>query len=268
LLHEVATRSRFFYARVAVLLAVLVVVVAYAIHDVRSRRARKAWDHTLRIAVVVLKKGAVDDAAVGALRDRTPVLEARLEEELHRYKPGAPKPFSFVVQGPIDAMSAAPAVTSDGVVDLATHAWDLHRWTNDADDRAKLEAAAFDARIYVTAEPPNGKVHMVEGASEQGGRVGVVSIDLDAQAVVVDFALSVIAHELFHTLDATDKYDSAGHASVPDGLAEPELGTSQRFVELMARDRPSGGAYQTLDTIDEIAVGPATAREIGWSEQK
>jgi hypothetical protein len=265
LLHVVAARSRFFYARVAVLLAVLVVVVAYAIHDVSSRRARKTWDHTLRVAVVVLKKGAIDDAAVTALRDRAPALEARLEKEFRRYKPNAPKPFSIVVEGPIDLASAPPAATGDGIVDLASHAWDLHRWTNDADDRAKLVAGAFDSRIYVTAEPPTGKAHMVEGTSEQGGRVGVVTVDLDTQAVVVDFALSVIAHELFHTLDATDKYDANGHASFPDGLAEPELGTSQRFVEIMARDRPDG---HTLDAIDELAVGPATAREIGWSEKK
>ena len=250
----------------AVLLALLVVVVAYAIHAVRSRRARKAWDHTLRVAVIVVRKGNVDDAAVAALRDRAPALEARLEEELHRWRPGAPKPFAFTVVGPLDTPGAAPAATGDGILELASHAWELHRWTNDADARAKIEAAAFDSRIYVTASPPNGKVHMVEGASEQGGRVGVVSIDLDTQAVVVDFALSVIAHELLHTLDATDHYDDAGRAKIPDGLAEPELGTSQRFVEIMTRGRPvSPTEEKTLDSIDELAVGPATAREIGWS---
>jgi hypothetical protein len=44
-----------------VLACALIVVVAYAWHDVSSRRARKSWDHTL------------------ALRARTPALERRLE---------------------------------------------------------------------------------------------------------------------------------------------------------------------------------------------
>jgi hypothetical protein len=262
-----AARSRFFYVRVALLLGVLVVVVAYAFQDVRSRRARKSWDHTLRIAVVVLRKGPLDDAAVDALRDRAPALEAKLESELHRYKPGAPKPFSFTVQGPVDLVKPAP-VAGDGVIDLASHAWNLHRWANEVDSRAKIDAAAFDSRIYVTAQPPTGKVHMVEGASEQGGRVGVVSIDLDTQAVVVDFALSVIAHELLHTLDATDKYGADGRATIPDGLAEPELSPRipQRFVEIMTRGRPiSSDEERSLDTLDELSIGPATAREIGWS---
>ena len=34
-----------------------------------------------------------------------------------------------------------------------------------------------------------------------------------------DFALVVVAHELFHTLGAEDKYDAQGRALVPLGLA-------------------------------------------------
>ena len=40
---------------------------------------------------------------------------------------------------------------------------------------------------------------------------------------MADFALFVAAHELFHTLGATDKYDASGAALVPSGLAEPDL---------------------------------------------
>ncbi len=148
-----------------VLLSILVVVIAYAAHDIASRRARKAWDHTLSIA----------------------------------------------------------------------------------------------------AEMPQSKKHMIEGSSEQGGRVGIVTVDLDA--TTVDFSLAVIAHELFHTLDATDKYDDAGRTKIPEGLAEPDLvpQVPQRFVEIMTRGKPiSSSEDRVLDTLDELAVGPATAREVGW----
>jgi hypothetical protein len=267
----VATRSRFFVARVAVLLSVLLVVVAYAAHDVYSRRERKAWDHTLAIAVVVLRDGPVDDAAMGALRERTPELEHRLTDELHRYRPGAPKPFAFTLFGPIDETAPAPATAGDGLLALAGHAWDLHRWTHDVDARAHIEAGAFDSRIYVTAHPPRGRKHMVEGSSEQGGRIGTVTIDLDPNPEIIDFALSVIAHELLHTLDARDHYDDAGHATVPDGLAEPDLVPRypQRYVEIMARGRPvAPGEEEVLGALDGLAVGPATAREIGWLKEK
>jgi hypothetical protein len=107
---------------------------------------------------------------------------------------------------------------------------------------------------------------MVEGSSEQGGRIGMVAVDLDD--LTTDFALAVIAHELFHTLDATDKYGADGLATVPDGLAEPDLSPRypQRFVEIMTRGRPtSPSSEKVLDTLADLAVGPATAREIGWA---
>jgi hypothetical protein len=258
-------RSRFYYARIAVLSAVLVVVVAYAVHDVRSRRARKAWDHTLAVAVIIIRNGAVDDDSIAALRDRAPALAARLESELHRYAPGAPAPFVFTVFGAAH-VQPAPALSGDGLIALASHAWDLHRWTSDVDARANVAAGAYDSRIYVTVQPPTSKKHMIEGSSEQGGRVGVVTVDLDA--LTVDYALSVVAHELFHTLDATDEYDDVGRAKIPDGLAEPDLVPRfpQRLVEVMTRGRPTSPTDEkTLDTIDELGVGPTTAREIGWT---
>jgi hypothetical protein len=260
-----ATRTRWFYARVFVLLAILVFVIAYAINDVASRHARKTWDHTLSIAVIVVKKPGVDASAIEALRDRVPALEERLTSELHRYAPNAPAPFHVTVFGPIDEHDRAPVFTSDGVFALATHAWDLRAWTREADERANVASAAFDSRIYVTAEMPKSKKHMIEGSSEQGGRVGIVTVDLDVSTV--DFSLAVIAHELFHTLDATDKYDDAGRTKIPDGLAEPDLVPQipQRFVEIMTRGKPlSSNEDQVLDTLDDLAVGPATAREIGW----
>ena len=114
-------------------------------------------------------------------------------------------------------------------------------------------------------EPRGTGATFAEGESEQDGRVGTVSVELaDGN---VDFALIVVAHELFHTLGATDKYDAQGRARRPSGLAEPELGESQRFVELMARTRPTASGEETIpDFVDDIAVGPLTAQEIGWTK--
>jgi hypothetical protein len=259
-------RPRWYSIRLALLASVLAIVIAYAITDVASRRARKAWDHTLAIAVVVIRNGAVDDAAIEALRERAPALEDRLTSELHRYKPNAPKPFKLTVLGPAIGAPSAPEAPGDGLLNLAAHAWDLHRWTSDVDSRVNLAARAYDSRVYVTVQPPTSKKHMIEGTSEQGGRVGVVTVDLDGSTV--DFAWSVIAHELFHTLDATDHYDSGGKAKIPEGLAEPDLSPRfpQRFVEIMTRGKPvSPSEEEVLDTLDELGVGPVTAREIGWA---
>lgn len=107
---------------------------------------------------------------------------------------------------------------------------------------------------------------MVEGESEEGGRVGVVDVELDDS--MADFALFVATHELFHTLGATDKYDEAGRTLLPAGLAEPSRVPllPQAYAEVMARNRPVGpGLEVPPESLDELAVGPATAREIGWT---
>jgi hypothetical protein len=51
-------------------------------------------------------------------------------------------------------------------------------------------------------------------------------------------------------------------------LAEPDLQPlyPQRFAELMARNRPIDPATEEPPvSLEELAVGPVTAGEIGWS---
>ena len=263
----VAKRTTFFYVRVAFLLSVLVIVVAFAAKDAADRRARNDWDHTLNVAIVVLRKGAVDPAALDDLRKRLPDLAARMEEELHRYRPGAPAPFSFTCFGPIDVSAPPPSPRGDGVLDLATQAWDSWRYLRDIDGPAGIAPRAWDSRIYLTVTPPaSEEAQYVEGSSEQNGRVGVVSVEL-AEGMV-DFALAVAAHELFHTLGANDEYDAAGHTRVPGGLAEPNRDPlyPQPFGEVMAHGRAvSATETKPIDSLDDLAVGATTAGEIGWS---
>jgi hypothetical protein len=102
--------------------------------------------------------------------------------------------------------------------------------------------------------------------SEHGGRVGLALAELDADTV--DTALFVAAHELFHTLGANDRYGPDGRALVPFGLAEPSLEPlyPQRYAEIMARNRPLSPTTEARPkSLDELRVGEATAREIGWA---
>ena len=166
-------------------------------------------------------------------------------------------------------MSAPPpSAAGTGFADLARHSYDLWRYLRPIDDQAGLDASDFDSRIYVSVRPPvNRYLTRVEGESEEDGRVGTVSVELDAS--MADFTLFVATHELFHTLGASDKYDAAGRCLVPEGLAEPTLVPlyPQRFAEVMARDRPLSPSEEVVPaSLDDLAVGPATAAEIGWAK--
>ncbi len=265
-----AARGTFYRVRVALLLVVLAGVILYALRDVQSRRARKTWDHTLSVALVLLRDpalGPLAPDALPALHARLPALEERLTEELHRYRPGAPRPFSFRIFGPVDIAAPPPSAEGTGFADLARHTYDLWRYLGPVDEAVGITASDFDSRLYVVVRPPVRRDRtMVEGESEQDGRVGTVNVELDAS--MADFTLFVATHELLHTLGASDKYDASGRAQVPEGLAEPNLVPlyPQRFAEVMARNRPLGGGQEAVPaSLEDLAVGPATATEIGWA---
>jgi hypothetical protein len=250
--------------RVALLLGVLIIVVTYAVHDVLERRARTEWKRTLNVALVVVQAGPVSPTALAALSARGPALEAKLKSEFRRYRPDADAPFAFVCFGPVEQRRAPPGDVEPGLLGLARHALELFRFTHDIDSRAGVPTRGFDARLYLVARPPASNIRQfIEGKSENGGRVGLALVELDDS--MVDLALFVAAHELLHTLGATDKYDATGNTRIPDGLAEPERGYPQQYAEIMAENRPVDAQHEVPPTsLEELRVGAVTAGEIGW----
>jgi hypothetical protein len=264
----VTPRSRaFFRARVTFLLAVLFGVCVWAWRDVRSRRERTDWRRPLVVAIVLVRLGPIDEDAITAFRERVPALETRLAQESHRYRADAFRPIRLTFVGPVDLPEAPPKAAGDDLLEAAKHSWALWRWTSRIDRACELHAGSYDSRVYVAARAPASEERaVVEGESENGGRVGAVEVELDLS--MADLALFVAAHELFHTLGATDKYDADGATLIPEGLAQPDRNPRlpQRFAEVMARNRPlSPGVERPPDSLDELAVGPTTAKEIGWA---
>jgi len=82
---------------------------------------------------------------------------------------------------------------------------------------------------------------------------------------------TVIAHELLHTLGATDKYDLRTNQPVlPDGFAEPDREPlyPQSFAELMGGRIPVSTTESTTpESLEKVIVGGKTASEIGWSKR-
>ena len=58
-----------------------------------------------------------------------------------------------------------------------------------------------------------------------------------------------------------------GHARLPEGLAEPTLTPQfpQKAAEVMVAEASTGpGSGRPLTRLDEVQVGPTTAKEIRW----
>ncbi|HEX7236644.1 MAG TPA: hypothetical protein VF405_06755 [Gammaproteobacteria bacterium] len=82
----------------------------------------------------------------------------------------------------------------------------------------------------------------------------------------------VLAHELLHTLRATDKYSLATNAPLyPDGYAAPEARPllPQAKAELMAgRIALDQQRAEMPGDLDDVVIGALTAREIGWQSRR
>ncbi|MEO8903646.1 MAG: hypothetical protein ABI488_15295 [Polyangiaceae bacterium] len=253
--------------RLTAWVGLLGITVLWALYDIHSRRARTEWARPVQVAVALVEFGKVDPRAVEALRARFPTLEERLASEYHRYGGRLARPVQFTVFGPVTVDRAPPPDPDAGLSSLARHAYEQWRWTHAVDEGANLPARSFDSRIYVLARAPqDANRNWVEGSSEFGGRVGLARVDLDT--TVVDLALFVVSHELLHTLGASDKYDAAGRALIPDGLVEPRRVPlyPQRYAEVMTRNLVlAPGLERPPESVSELGVGVETAREIGWT---
>jgi hypothetical protein len=257
----------FFYARVSILLLILVGVLGYAWRDTTSRSRRNEWQRPLTVAYVVVATEPLEEDVASRLASRKVALENRIAEEMRRYRTDGPLPLLVDVIGPVPLAIEAPKPPRDGgLISAARYAYDLRGFTSRVNEAARIDAGRYDSTIYIVAKPLRSEQpKMIEGASQDGGRIGVVSCEIDAYSV--DFTLFVATHELFHTLGATDKYGADRTPLVPDGLADPEKTPAfpQSHAELMAGTRALAPGRAALPrNIEELVVGPMTAREIGW----
>ncbi len=132
-------------------------------------------------------------------------------------------------------------------------------------DRYGLELDDYAARIFVVFTDGAGDIAAHSRGSEKG-RLGIAFVDLEDQNPA--YIVATLAHELAHTLGASDKYDPADYrASFPEGYIEPfrEPLYPQRYAELMAVDIPVGPQLeQEPRDLSQVRIGHRTAAELGW----
>jgi hypothetical protein len=110
-------------------------------------------------------------------------------------------------------------------------------------------------RMFLLFHDPQKQSVLPHSTGLEKGLMGIAHIFADKSMTRTN--LVVVAHELLHTLGATDKYDlDTGQPLYPDGYADPEQQPRypQHAAELMAGRIPSS----------QTEAEPLTAREIGW----
>jgi len=124
-------------------------------------------------------------------------------------------------------------------------------------------------RVFVLYHDPSALETMPDSHGMQKGLIGVVHAFAEPAATSSNDI--VIAHELLHTLGASDKYDlSTGAPIFPEGYAEPDR--SERYpqprAEIMAGRRAlSEREFEMPRDLRAEVIGPVTAAEIRWTHR-
>jgi hypothetical protein len=253
-------------ARIVVLLGLLSATIVWAAETEHRRRARTRWERPVRVGIVLLA-GKGTQVNAGQWQRGLDALSSRLDAEMRRWRGEGEPPFQFELVGPYRWDGAFPlSPPSDRFTDRALHVLGLWRVLRDIDGVAGVDPSSWDVRLYVLgARIPGWGGSFAEGVGVQNGEVALVRGSAGGD---ISLPLQVIGHELLHTVGASDKYDDGGHALEPEGLVDPDRAPRypQVHAEWMVGEVPvSPGAGKPPSSLDDLGIGPVTAREIGWA---
>jgi hypothetical protein len=192
-------------------------------------------------------------------------IETFFEQEAGEYGVQMERPIRLTLAPPLS--QSPPAVARDASA-LSVGLWSLRMrfwaWRADAPP-----GPAPDIKLFVLYHDPAIATAIPHSLGLQKGLFGVVHIFADA--AMQGSNDMVIAHELLHTLGATDKYDLRTDQPLqPDGYAEPDRQPlyPQSFAELMGGRVPVSGTESTMpESLRQVIVGAKTASEIGWRKR-
>jgi len=136
-------------------------------------------------------------------------------------------------------------------------------WTHNTDPRP-----APDIQMFVVYYDPNNVEHVPHSIGLAKGLIGVVHAFSSHQYNQSNNI--VIAHELLHTVGATDKYDLQTNQPIyPEGYANPQQRPlyPQHRAELMGGRIPTSKTQSTMPrNFNQTVIGPITALEIRWDK--
>jgi hypothetical protein len=247
--------------RIAILLAILAFVALGAVVD---RWRTTDWHKTLWVGVFPLNAdgSGSTERYIGSL---TPAefgdIESFFSREARRYGMALDQPVHIELY---PKRTAAPPQLDPGASLPGRILWSLraryYAWRVAGDSLADIE-------IFVLYHEPERTTAVPHSLGLQKGLFGIVHAYADRAANATNDI--VIAHEVMHTVGASDKYDLVTTLPVfPQGYADRQAQPlyPQPAAEIMAGRialAPDEAAMPA--SLADVVVGPETAAEVSWT---
>jgi len=247
--------------RIGILLFILFLVGAdtYLTH---SRAV--SWEDTLWVAIYPInpEHDPVVEQYIDQLSDRNfKPIETFFSEEADQAKLPLKQPFKILLAHKVDETPPTPPHDRSTVNVMW---WSLKlRWWAYTHNHADFSPSI---KMFVLYYNYNKVRQLQHSLGMEKGMIGVVNgyahREMEGKNNVV------IAHEMLHTVGATDKYDlQTDQPSYPDGFAEPDKDPlyPQEYAELMAGHIPLDKTETVMPrSLNFVLLGPKTMSEINW----
>lgn len=254
----------FSFLRPAALFCVLIGVLAISTHQTIYSRS---WHEPLNVTIYPINGDGslqthnyINTLTSSSFSD----IEKWIATEAKRYQLALDQPLEITLGAPVESMP--PELPSQRSI-LATLWWGLRlrSWVffNTPDNHSNLRRV----RVFVAYHVGEEGKPLQHSVGLQKGLIGVVhGYSLRRQNAQNNI---VIAHEILHTVGASDKYTRTGTPVFPDGYANADRVPlhPQRYAEIMAGQVPiSRHSSYMAKSLRSTRINPITAREIAWIE--
>ena len=242
------------------------ILVLVAVGHWLTMQRTTSWDRPLSVAVYPINGDGSQRSAeyIQSLEwDAFKVIDRFMAEEAEHYGVRLKEPVYTVLADPVNDQPPAPPLDGNA---LQIMLWSLQlRYWSWSVDRGS-DPPASDVEIYVRYFDPDASPRLAHSLGLQKGMIGVVNAFASPRQAGSNKV--IIAHELLHTLGASDKYDPAtGQPIYPGGYAKPDANPTlpQELAELMGGRVPISTLESRIPrSLDEVIIGPATGQEIRW----
>ena len=222
------------------------------------------WDETLKVVIYPYNADGSEAAAgyIAGLRqeDFQPIADF-FAGQAAGYQLDLEKQFELALGQEISAAPTGPPASRN----LFTRArWGLavRWWHFRFRDQVNQPDIIVVARYHTPDELPE-TMHSIAIAAQ---RLAVAKLVADPR--ITAYNQVILAHEILHTVGASDLYHpDTGRSIFPEGYADPDQSPRhpQQEAEIMAGRIPVT-PFRSVQATDlsQVTIGPATAREIGW----
>ncbi|MBL4762499.1 MAG: hypothetical protein JKY93_07365 [Gammaproteobacteria bacterium] len=246
------------------LLLLILLFVALNSWSIKSRSTD--WDQPLWVAIYPINadgsnasKNTIQTLSVEDFQ----FVESFMRREAKRYALSIENPVTMKLAPEIKELPPTPPI--DGNT-LGIIVWSLKMryW---AYSRDTFVGPSPDIQIFVLYHDPKQTTRLAHSLGLQKGLIGVVNAFAGREYRGSNNM--VIAHEMLHTVGASDKYDGHNNQPIyPEGFARPDQTPlyPQHKAEIMAGRVPLSATESIMPTnLKRVVVGEQTSKEINWT---